>query len=341
VRTSTQSILTTHAGSLVKPRAIREALAAQQAGKPYDEESFRRQLADAVTEVVREQADAGVDVPSDGEFGKAHWVWYVTDRLAGVEPAGLGEADLSWWMRTNDRVDFAEFYAAYEPVQRYDWSGDPTAPLIRLPAPIQFAKFTGPVSYKGAAATRRDIENFKAALAERGDLVIVPPGLAHAFAAAPGYDADILIVIAPGVERFEYFRHLERIAYGKQPPESLLEVQELYDTYFQSSSTWDQARALCATSGDAVDYGNWMGPGCVLDSDLVPGLSPCWTTASATVRRGVLWSRACARRWPKAASMVIPIRSASMPFACSMMTLLSSACWSWVLVRRARYSSNA
>jgi quercetin dioxygenase-like cupin family protein len=38
---------------------------------------------------------------------------------------------------------------------------------------------------------------------ERGDLVIVPPGLAHAFAAAPGQDADILIVITPGVERFE------------------------------------------------------------------------------------------------------------------------------------------
>jgi quercetin dioxygenase-like cupin family protein len=54
--------------------------------------------------------------------------------------------------------------------------------------------------------------------AERGDLVIVPPGLAHAFAAAPGHDADILIVITPGVERFEYFRHLERIAYGKRPP---------------------------------------------------------------------------------------------------------------------------
>lgn len=78
--------------------------------------------------------------------------------------------------------------------------------------------------------------------AERGDLVIVPPGLAHAFAAAPGEDADILIVITPGVERFEYFRHLERIAYGKVPPESLLEVQELYDTYFLTSSTWDEAR---------------------------------------------------------------------------------------------------
>ena len=78
--------------------------------------------------------------------------------------------------------------------------------------------------------------------AERGDLVIVPPGLAHAFAAAPGEDADILIVITPGVERFEYFRHLERIAYGKVPPQSLLEVQELYDTYFRGSPAWDAAR---------------------------------------------------------------------------------------------------
>lgn len=79
--------------------------------------------------------------------------------------------------------------------------------------------------------------------AERGDLVVVPPRLPHAFAAAPGEDADILIVITPGVERFEYFRHLERIAYGKVPPESLLDVQELYDTYFLSSPAWDGARS--------------------------------------------------------------------------------------------------
>ncbi|MET9885906.1 cupin domain-containing protein [Streptomyces sp. NPDC006430] len=78
--------------------------------------------------------------------------------------------------------------------------------------------------------------------AGRGDLVVVPPGLDHAFAAAPGENADILIVITPGVERFEYFRHLERIAYGKVPPESLLDVQELYDTYFTSSETWNLAR---------------------------------------------------------------------------------------------------
>lgn len=76
-----------------------------------------------------------------------------------------------------------------------------------------------------------------------GDLVVVPPGLAHAFAAEPGSDADILIVITPGVERFEYFRHLKRIALGEVAPDSLLEVQELYDTYFLGSTAWDGARA--------------------------------------------------------------------------------------------------
>lgn len=71
----------------------------------------------------------------------------------------------------------------------------------------------------------------------------MPPGLAHAFATAPGEDTDILIVITPGVERFAYFRHLERIAHGDVPPESLLEVQELYDTCFLNSQHWNNARS--------------------------------------------------------------------------------------------------
>jgi quercetin dioxygenase-like cupin family protein len=75
--------------------------------------------------------------------------------------------------------------------------------------------------------------------ARRGDLVIVPPDRPHAFAAAPGSPADILIVIAPGVERFEYFRHLQRIRLGEATPESILEVQELYDNHFLKSAAWE------------------------------------------------------------------------------------------------------
>jgi len=79
-------------------------------------------------------------------------------------------------------------------------------------------------------------------LAREGDLAVVPPGLPHAFAAAPASGTDLLIVITPGVERFEYFRHLARIATGQQPPESLLEVQALYDTFFDHSPAWQRAR---------------------------------------------------------------------------------------------------
>ncbi|UUN25268.1 cupin domain-containing protein [Streptomyces sp. FIT100] len=86
--------------------------------------------------------------------------------------------------------------------------------------------------------------------AQRGDLVVVPSGMDHAFAAAPGEDADILIVATPGIDRFEYFRHMERIAKGELPRESLMDVQELYDTYFTHSDLWNRAR-----------LSGWMRPG--------------------------------------------------------------------------------
>jgi quercetin dioxygenase-like cupin family protein len=78
--------------------------------------------------------------------------------------------------------------------------------------------------------------------AEQGDVIVVPPKLPHAFSAERGAGAEILIVIAPGVERFEYFRQLTRIAQGTEPPETLREVQDLYDTYFLNSPEWETAR---------------------------------------------------------------------------------------------------
>jgi quercetin dioxygenase-like cupin family protein len=78
--------------------------------------------------------------------------------------------------------------------------------------------------------------------AEPGDVIVVPPHLPHAFSAERGSIADLLIVITPGVERFEYFRKLTRIARGEEPPESLPDVQELYDNYFLNSPEWDAAR---------------------------------------------------------------------------------------------------
>lgn len=79
--------------------------------------------------------------------------------------------------------------------------------------------------------------------AAKGDVLVVPPGMAHAFGAVAGSTAELLIVLAPGIDRFEYLRTLERIAYGTVPAESLLGEQERYDTWFLESEPWQHARA--------------------------------------------------------------------------------------------------
>src|SRR5829696_5527418 len=79
-------ILTTHVGSLIRPPELLEFIAARQTGKPYDEAAYQACLARSVAEVVRRQAQAGIDLPSDGEFGKAiSWSQYALERLSGFE----------------------------------------------------------------------------------------------------------------------------------------------------------------------------------------------------------------------------------------------------------------
>ena len=76
----------------------------------------------------------------------------------------------------------------------------------------------------------------------RGDLLVVPPGLAHAFGAHRGSGAEALIIITPGVERFDYFRHVARWRAGQEPREILLAAQDRFDTHFTDSAAWDSAR---------------------------------------------------------------------------------------------------
>jgi hypothetical protein len=77
--------------------------------------------------------------------------------------------------------------------------------------------------------------------ATEGDLVVVPPGTVRAFAAAPDADGDLLTILAPGVERFEYLRQLQRIAAGQAPLESILHTQDRYEDHFDDSPVWQRA----------------------------------------------------------------------------------------------------
>jgi 5-methyltetrahydropteroyltriglutamate--homocysteine methyltransferase len=150
MKLSTDRILTTHVGSLIRPDALQDFLRAKQSGKPYDKAGYDACLKGSVAEVVREQADVGIDVVSDGEFGKSiSWSQYVLERLGGFERRPI-KPGANPFMRGVDREKFAAFYAELD-------AKESVATTVE-------AVCTGPISYTGQAELARDIENFKAAL---------------------------------------------------------------------------------------------------------------------------------------------------------------------------------
>jgi len=151
MKRSTNRILTTHVGSLIRPAALQDFLRLKQAGKPYDEKAYQKCLTDSVAAVVREQADAGIDVPSDGEFGKSiSWAQYALERLSGFERRPIKHEAANPFKRGADRTKFAEFYAELDSKEAV--------------ATTTEAICVGPIKYTGQAELQRDIGNFKAAL---------------------------------------------------------------------------------------------------------------------------------------------------------------------------------
>jgi 5-methyltetrahydropteroyltriglutamate--homocysteine methyltransferase len=152
MKRSTERILTTHVGSLPRPPEL-----LQPSGGPSDD-ALRR----AVAEVVRQQAAVGIDIPSDGEFGKSSWATYILERVSGFEIRRDRLQPLVWLGR--DRERFPEFFAQEMPNAL---KGSPTEVCV------------GPITYTGAAAMQRDIDNFLGALqgvsVEEAFLPVVAP----------------------------------------------------------------------------------------------------------------------------------------------------------------------
>jgi 5-methyltetrahydropteroyltriglutamate--homocysteine methyltransferase len=155
MRRSTGRILTTHVGNLQRPAGLSRAMAAHGQWAP----DVLPQLREAVAEVVQRQQACGLDVVSDGEFGKTMWSRYIRDRLDGVGGRDWALADEPV-MKGRDREQFAGFYAWADgtgstfgyPEDAYFWSANATQPVV-----------TGPIRYR-PDAVRRDIENLKLAL---------------------------------------------------------------------------------------------------------------------------------------------------------------------------------
>ena len=164
MRRSTERILTTHVGSLIRPPELQSALRARQAG---DDRAWDGAVREAVRDVVRRQVDAGIDIPNDGEYSKTGFTAYVGDRLTGFEMRPPPPGQSAMLNRGRDRAAFADFYREYDTTEGQSDSG-------------QTAVCVGPIAYRGLATLRTDLENLGAAAREAGvEEAFIP-------AAAPG-----------------------------------------------------------------------------------------------------------------------------------------------------------
>jgi 5-methyltetrahydropteroyltriglutamate--homocysteine methyltransferase len=150
MKRSTDRILTTHVGSLIRPPHLQELLRARQKDQGFDQTAYDQCLTQSVADVVQAQADTGIDVVSDGEFGKSiSWSQYVLDRLSGFERRPFKPGG-NVFQRGADRTRFAEFYAELDAREGVATNMDSVC--------------VGPITYTGQEELKRDIDNFKAAL---------------------------------------------------------------------------------------------------------------------------------------------------------------------------------
>jgi len=148
---NTDRILTTHVGSLPRPKDLLDLMKARLAGEAYDEAVYDARVRQAVADCVRRQVETGIDVVTDGEQSKPGFYTYVRERLDGFEPRPHTRANFF----AAERAAFPEYYEQYF---KQAMLGGTIAPLKSLAC-------VGQVKYRGEAALKRDIDNLKAALA--------------------------------------------------------------------------------------------------------------------------------------------------------------------------------
>jgi 5-methyltetrahydropteroyltriglutamate--homocysteine methyltransferase len=142
---STTRFLTTHTGSLPRPDDLIRAMYAKEEGVPVDAAALAARVRTAVAEVVKKQADAGIDLINDGEMSKPSYATYIKDRLNGF--GGTGNTfvyqDLADFPRLEKRV-----------------FGDPGRSRRKTPA------CNAAISVRDKQAAHTDVDNLKAALAQ-------------------------------------------------------------------------------------------------------------------------------------------------------------------------------
>jgi 5-methyltetrahydropteroyltriglutamate--homocysteine methyltransferase len=149
MKRSTDRILTTHAGSLPRPDELLPLLYARARGDALDP-AAKTKIQNAISTVVRAQAETGIDVISDGEFGKSGFLGYVNSRLGGfVSHRPIGNP----WLGSREQRSFPEYYS--------QGTNTSTGAIDKLPFRFEALKCTGPISYQGHAQLQDDINAIK------------------------------------------------------------------------------------------------------------------------------------------------------------------------------------
>jgi 5-methyltetrahydropteroyltriglutamate--homocysteine methyltransferase len=162
MKRSTDRILTTHTGSLPRPRDLATMLEALDAGSLPDPAAFEARVRAAVADVVRQQVEVGIDVVNDGEQGKVGYSTYVRHRLTGFG----GQSAVA------SRADWADFPEAAARGERRSTISRPAC--------------NGPIEWKDRTAVQKDLANLRAAVDA------APPTEAFMTAASPGVIAHFL-----------------------------------------------------------------------------------------------------------------------------------------------------
>jgi len=140
-------VLTTHVGSLPRSQEVVDFIFAREHGNDYDSAAFDACMTRSVSDTVRKQAEAGIDIVSDGEMSKISYATYVKDRYSGFngDSPRNAPADLKMFPGFLKRL-----------------ADDGGTPQYARPMCV------GEVRSKGQGELTKDIANLKAAMSEHG-----------------------------------------------------------------------------------------------------------------------------------------------------------------------------
>jgi methionine synthase II (cobalamin-independent) len=146
MKTSIDRILTTHTGSLPRPKPLIDLILKREKDGAVDAQAFEAEIANAVDDVVARQVAADIDVISDGEMSKPSYTTYIRHRVSGIEPDGRAAETGRHIMIGRDMLEHPDFAQ-----QRGNFTNVP------------FPGCVGELRYKDHSALDRDLAHLKAA----------------------------------------------------------------------------------------------------------------------------------------------------------------------------------